>query len=163
MVRLTVRGEKPLPPVVVQRRDIIRVSDVSGPDDIVFSGRNSWADIAVGRLAWLTLSVLERSGERVLGRPTKVDDRVLALQHQAAVLMIPKEQIRQVSIIRPKPGSPEEEAPWLIQEASWAAILFPQTWECWLHIRFRMEVRLYDSSLDEDDSPVSCSNSYWRN
>jgi hypothetical protein len=67
---------------------------------------------------------------------------------------IPKHDISYVDYVRFKPVS--EAHRYFAQEAAWGSFLDPKAWQYLLRIDAVMSVRIYDSTLPEDNSPLGC-------
>ena len=71
-------------------------------------------------------------------------------------ISIPKTEVSRIDYIRDKPLSDKEEFYW--EELAMLRIFDPALYPRVFHLGDKMPVRLYESDVPEDNSPVHCSN-----
>jgi len=129
----------------------------------VFSGRSSWEDLLALTPFQskthpgftLQLSVFTNDGKfhsAILSQMTNRDITLVDAFGKETVF--PKTEISRVDYIRNKPLSETEEFHW--EELAVLRVFDPQLYPRLFHIRDKMPVRLYDSAMPEDNSPVEC-------
>lgn len=129
----------------------------------VYSGRSSWTDI----LAFmpfqakthpgfhLHLAVTTKDGRIHRDDLSQVTDRdITLLDTFGKEIVFPKTEISRVDYIREKPLNDTEEFHW--EELAMLRIFDPQLYPRLFHIGDTMLVRLYDTAIPEDNSPVEC-------
>jgi hypothetical protein len=82
-----------------------------------------------------------------------ISDTQLELDRTGGKLAIAKADVAQAFYLRYKPLNDSEK--YSAQEDFW---IDPRLWPYYLHLAPKVPVRLYDSSLVEDDTPVACQN-----
>ena len=117
------------------------------------SGRSSWSDVVqiVGRRFHPDIAVVTKSGEEHKGKLLAVSETGLTIGHAGKKTNINKSEISIVRYIRPKPLS--DFAEYSDDELAWMKVFDPQLWPRMLHLQ-SMSIRLYDSSLPQDDSTI---------
>lgn len=140
--------------IKLSRSEIVQVRDGfrPAPNDILYSGRNSWADVqsvstALGRRESIHIAL--KSGGSASGKPKTATGTVLVMGKAIA-----RVDVATVSYTRIKPIAAGPA--WFAQEAGFLAVFDPQQWPYILNIGVHMSVRLYSATLAEDDSPVVC-------
>jgi len=156
--------------ITLVRNNVLRVSvsqaarfashlraDVDRVDNVIYNDKSSWVDIKriaphenvrdVGE----TARVVKKDGQQYQGQLVRVSETELELERPAGRLTIAKADIAQVYYLRYKPLTDSEK--YSAQEDFW---LDPRLWPYYLHLSVKIPVRLYDSSLPEEDTPLKC-------
>jgi hypothetical protein len=134
------------------RVDIVRITDGRmAAHDTVFSAKSSWTDIKEanpqGRLEHLL--IILKSGNQYKSKRAKVSDKGITVEGQEQQTEIAKSQVERVFYVRLKPIS--DDAEYAIQEA----VPVPEIWFGGALLG-TIPVLLYDASLPEDNSPITC-------
>lgn len=152
VLRVSVSHAAPYLPSRVQA-DVTRVLDV------VFNDKSSWFDLKglapqekIGNLGQ-SVTIVKTDGTKYEGRVLATSDTQLELDQPGGKLTIAKSDIAQVYYLRYKPLTDSEK--YSAQEDFW---IDPRLWPYYLHLAPKIPVRLYDSSLPEDNTPVRCEN-----
>src|SRR5260221_13422873 len=125
---------------------------------VVFSARSSWLDILsiVGKYNHPQIMVFTKAGEKYQGKLLSASAKALTLESSGKTVDIGKDEVSTVSKISAMPLS--DSATYVDQEFAWMKIFDPQLWPSMLHESV-LSIRLYDTSLPEDSSPIVCANS----
>ena len=126
-------------------------ADVGRVYDAIYNDKSSWGDLK--SLAGQEVKVVKTGGEAYEGKLLIVFETQLELDRTGGTLELAKQDIAQVYHLRPKPLTDSEK--YSAQEDFW---IDPRLWPYYLHLAPKVPVRLYDSSLVEDDTPVACQN-----
>ena len=157
----------------VDRANVLRVSvsqaapnfpprvqaDVGRVYDVIYNDKSSWSDLkgVAGQekfgVPGQEVKVVKTDGTTYEGRLSTVSETQLELDRTGGKLEIAKGDVAQVYNLRPKPLTDSEK--YSAQEDFWVD---PRLWPYYLHLVPRLPVRLYDSSLPEDNGPVRCEN-----
>jgi len=147
----------------IPRPELLRITGtawVPGSFDpgVVFSARSSWLDILsiVGKYNHPHIMVFTKAGEKYQGKLLSASAKALTLESSGKTLDIGKDEVSTVSEISAIPLS--DSATYVDQEFAWMKIFDPQLWPSMLH-KSVLSIRLYDTSLPEDSSPIVCANS----
>jgi hypothetical protein len=143
--------------VVIQRVDLFRITKGAWAPGVIFTARSSWFDVAaiVGKHLHPTVAVITTSGQQHIGKLLDSSNDNLSIESAGKMLDISKDEISSVSFVRPKPLS--DSAAYADGELAWMKVFDPQLWPNLLHMRSAISVRLYDSSMPEDNSRVPCA------
>jgi len=134
-------------------------ADVGRVYDVIYNDKSSWSDLkGVAGLEKFGVSgqevkVVKTDGKTYEGRLWTVSETQLELDRTGRKLEIAKGDVAQVYSLRPKPLTDSEK--YSAQEDFW---IDPRLWPYYLHLVPRLSVRLYDSSLPEDNTLVRCEN-----
>ena len=132
-------------------------ADVSRVYDVIYNDKSSWSDLkgVAGQekfgVSGQEVKVVKTDGKTYEGRLSTISETQLELDGRSGKLEIAKADVAQVFNLRPKPLTDSEK--YSAQEDFWVD---PRLWPYYLHLVPRLPVRLYDSSLPEDDTPVRC-------
>ena len=157
----------------VDRANVLRVSvsqaapnfpprvqaDVGRVYDVIYNDKSSWSDLkgVAGQekfgVPGQEVKVVKTDGTTYEGRLSTVSETQLELDRTGGKLEIAKRDVARVYHLRPKPLTDTEK--YSAQEDFW---IDPRLWPYYLHLVPRLPVRLYDSSLPEDNTPVRCEN-----
>lgn len=145
----------------ILRQDLLRVTYGAWAPGILFSNRSSWADLTAldkvnGQSLHAKVLVHLKSGEVRQGKLVDVSEDELAVDSGHKVRHIHKSEISTVDFFRPKPLS--DSAAYADDELSWMKVFDPQLWPKLLGLRGALSVRVFDSSIPEDNSPIVCRN-----
>jgi hypothetical protein len=153
VVPYTQPGGPQASPRTLGRDEILRVGDGSGP--VFISRQSSWEEVCRVRV-WPGehLHIILKSGSTVTGRPVGCADSTITVRGTVRIATLAKTDVREVDYVRFKPVPPTVE--YIDQEAGWAALLFPQVWPYLFEAGVHISVRLYDSSMPEDNSQPAC-------
>jgi hypothetical protein len=143
------------PDIDIARTDLLRITSGEWAPGVVFSGRSSWSDVVriVGRRFHPDIAVVTKSGEEHKGKLLTASETGLTIGHAGKKTDINKSEVSIVSYTRTKPLSDFTE--YLDDELAWMKIFDPQLWPRMLHLH-SISIRLYDSSLSQDDSTIIC-------
>ena len=114
--------------------------------------RNSAGQEKIG-VSGQEVKVVKTHGKTYEGRLSTISETKRELDRTGGKLEIAKADLAQVYHLRPKPLNDSEK--YSAQEDFW---IDPRLWLYYLHLVPRLPVRLYDSSLPEDNTPVRCEN-----
>jgi hypothetical protein len=110
-----------------------------GPE-LFYDSRSSWVDVQGAKLyARESMLVTLKDGRVISGKPRKVDADTLSLEQAFSTKTISKQDVQ--SVIE-----------FVQEEAGFFQIFYPEFYERAFRTEGRVPVRLYDSSLPEDDS-----------
>jgi hypothetical protein len=141
----------------IVRSDVVYVGEGLSPHEILYSGRSSWYDVKeVKPGSWENLEIRLKSGKSMKGSVISASDSDLTIKQFGHAIKILKQDIAQVNYIRLKPVS--ETHRYLAQEAPGLEFLDPKWWQYLLRIGALQSVRIYDATIPEDNSPLSCNN-----
>ena len=126
-------------------------ADVGRVYDVIYNDKSSWSDLK--SLAGQEVKVVKTGGETYEGQLLLTSETQLELDRTGGTLEFAKEDIVQVYLLRPKPLTDSEK--YSAQEDFW---INPRLWPYYLKLVPRLPVRLYDSSLPDDNMPVRCEN-----
>jgi hypothetical protein len=161
--------------ITVEKSSLIRVRLGSGGQPVppssphmvlatVYSGRSSWADVIafapfqnkLGSNRFpVRMSVNTTGGKLHQGRLQRVTDSEITLADAfGKESTIAKTEVSRLAYIREKPLSDEQEYYWdeLVMFRIFDPLLYPRLF----HLGDKIRVRLYDSSVPEDNSPLEC-------
>jgi hypothetical protein len=148
-------GVPRLPMRILHRGEIVVVNDGGASWGIVFNNQSSWQGAcSIPGFSRVHLRIILKSGASATARPAGCTDSAIRLRGTRHIETFAKTDVQEVDLVRVKPGPPE--APRLIQEVDGSpliAIFVPSEWPLLEHI----SVRLYDSSIPEDNSPTACA------
>jgi hypothetical protein len=137
--------------VTVARLDTLQVKDGFQQFDILYSGRSSWLDVQYApshSREYLSLTL--KSGKSARGEPTGSTDSQFSIKRSNTVSEIAKADIALVDYIRIKPAPSN-------RVMEFPAELFDvRIWPYIFNIGVQMRVPLFNSTLLEDDSMLSC-------
>lgn len=140
--------------ITIERKNALRVTDGRHVFDVVYSAKSSWSDVeALPPKTKEQVRVLTKDGREYEGNLVSVSETEMTLMQTTGNTKLVKEDIAQVYYVRYKPLS--EGVEHSAQEMFFAD---PRFWPYFLNISAKISVRLYDSSVPEDDSPVQCKN-----
>lgn len=134
-------------------------ADVGRVYDVIYNDKSSWNDLkgVAGQekisASGQEVKVVKTDGKTYEGRLSKISETQLELDRTGGKLEIAKADVAEVYHLRPKPLTDSEK--YNAQEDFW---IDPRLWPYLLHLVPRLPVRLYDSSLPEDNTPVRCEN-----
>ena len=126
-------------------------ADVGRVYDAVYNDKSSWSDLK--RVAGEEVKVVKTDRETYEGRLLITFETQIELDRTGGKLEIAKDDVAQVYHLRPKPLTDDEK--YSAQEDFW---IDPRLWPYYLNLVPRLPVRLYDSSLPDDNTPVRCEN-----
>jgi hypothetical protein len=143
---------------IIPRSELLFVGQNLHEHDVVYDGRNCWSSLMDAKAAKPEgLRVLLKSGQELSGSELAASDEALSLKRLGKTTVIAKKDIVQVDYIRFKPLSDAHK--YTLQELAWAGVFDPKLWQYWLKLDAFMSVRIYDSRLPEDCTPLplTCS------
>jgi hypothetical protein len=129
----------------------------------VYSGRSSWADLVAFAPFQskdhpgfaLHLSVTGKDGKLHRGNLSSItEDDITLADPFGALAVFPKAEVSYVDYVREKPLNDTEEFHW--EELAMLRIFDVNLYPRLFHSGDTMSVRLFDSSIPVDDSPVQC-------
>ena len=139
-------------PVTIARSDIAQVSQGL---DLVYSSLSSWYDVIhVHVYPGETLVVVTQSGKTIKGTPTNTTADSITLRHGFTTTVYKKEDIARIDWLRKRPATDNFE--FVLEEAPWAIIFYPEFYSRVTGLEGRIPVRLYDSSKPETKLPPHC-------
>ena len=134
-------------------------ADVGRVYDVIYNDKSSWSDLKgvaghenIGA-SGQEVKVVKTDGKTYEGRLSRISETQLELDRTSGKLEIAKADVAEVYHLRPKPLTDSEK--YSAQEDFW---IDPRLWPYYLHLVPRLPVRLYDSSLQEDNTAVRCKN-----
>jgi len=126
-------------------------ADVGRVYDVIYNDKSSWSDLK--GLAGQQVKVVKTSGETYEGHLLITSETHIELDRTGGKLEFAKVDIAQVFHLRPKPLTDSEK--YSAQEDFW---MDPRLWPYYFNLVPRLDVRFYDSSLPDDNTPVRCEN-----
>jgi len=121
----------------------------------VYSGRSSWSDLMAMEAFQVLLYVNTTSGKSNRGRLQKATGSSVTLADAfGKEVSLAKPEIARADFVQAKPLNDNQEFYW--EELAAARIFDPALYPRLLHLGDKMQVRLYDSALPEDNSPIQC-------
>jgi hypothetical protein len=121
-----------------------------GPE-LFYDSRSSWVDVQGAKLyARESMLVTLKDGKVISGKPRKVDADTLSLEQAFSTKTISKQDVQSVITLKLRPATASFE--FVQEEAGFFQIFYPEFYERVFRTEGRVPVRLYDSSLPEDDS-----------
>jgi hypothetical protein len=152
VLRVSVSRAAPYLPPRVQ-------ADIGRVYDVIYNDKSSWSDLkgVTGQekfgVSGQDVKVVKTDGKTYEGRLSTISETQLELDRTDGKLEIEKGDVAQVYYLRPKPLTDSEK--YSAQEDFW---IDPRLWPYYLHLVPSLPVRLYDSSLPEDNTPARCEN-----
>lgn len=134
-------------------------ADVGRVYDVIYNDKSSWSDLkgVTGQekfgVSGQEVKVVKTDGKTDEGRLSTISKTQLELDRTGGKLEIAKGDVAQVYYLHPKPLTDSEK-----YSAQEDFRIDPRLWPYYLHLVPRLPVRLYDSSLPEDNTPVKCEN-----
>jgi hypothetical protein len=132
----------------LNRTDVLRIGESAGADNLVYSGRSSWSDLASIRLRrGERLQIRLKDGRQYTPASVAISDSQISFHGRTL------EKIRVAAVIyqRVKPlSSTDQRAGEEMPAAD------PALWPNLLDLAARIQVLVYDASQPEDNSPVTC-------
>jgi hypothetical protein len=149
-------GTSPAPQRTIHRDEIAMVSDGVASWQVIFNNRSSWlGTCSIPGFSNVHLRVTLRSGVSATGRPAGCIDSAIRIREISRIGTFAKKDVREVDLIRMKPGPPK--TPQFIRKVDGSplvAAFYPSEWPSLLE---RISVRLYDSPTLEDSSSPACA------
>jgi hypothetical protein len=136
--------------ITMERRNVVRVTDWNGTNNVIYSAKSSWSDVEAIQ-AKASAKVLTKNGRAYEGKIVSASDTGMTLLHPVGNTNLAKEDIAQVYYVRSKPMSEGAE-----HSAQELFVVDPRLWPYFLNISPKISVRLYDSSMPEENAPVQC-------
>lgn len=119
--------------------------------DLFFDARSSWLDVKSARLyARESMLVTLTNGTLIHGKPKAVSANTLTIQQAWSAKTIRKEDIGNIVVLKLRPATASFE--FVQEEAGFFQIFYPEFYQRAFRSEGRVPVRLYDSSIPEDDS-----------
>lgn len=138
---------------MIPRGDLLFVGQKLDEHDVVYDGRNCWSSVMDAKAAKPEgLRLLLKSGQELSGSEVAATDGTVSLKRVGKTTVIAKGDVVEADYIRFKPLSDAHQ--YAIQELAWGAIFDPKLWQYWLKLDALMSVRIYDSRLTEDCTPL---------
>lgn len=136
----------------IMRESLLQVRQGDG---LIYSARSSWSDVAKAHVyPREALMVTTLTGVHVKGKPIAVKSDSITLKHGFATTTIPKAKISVVDYFRVKPET--DNFDFVLEEAPWAIIFYPEFYSRTAGLEGRIPVRLYDASKPEDNRTLDC-------
>jgi hypothetical protein len=144
------------PSITIPREGLLQISQGNA---LLFTARSSWADVSAATLYPREALVLNlKSGKRVKGKPVKTDSDAITLKHGIHTTLYPKSDVATIDYLRVKPATDGFMS--ILGEAPWILLLDPEFYYRATGLPGRIQVRLFDATKPEDDTPVECKS--WR-
>ncbi len=139
--------------VTFPRADVLRVTAGLAT---YYSGRSSWSDVIVLRVAGRArLKIVTRVGKTYNVKPPySVSDEGMTLHASGKLMAIPKGEIARIYYVVARPLTDFGE--YAIGELGPMIVFDPDWYVYSLHLERYVSVLLYDASGLEDDSPAEC-------
>ena len=132
----------------------------------VYSARSSWSDVSqlgaavksnkpgtYPHIRFLAI-VTDKTGKKHQGLVEDVTADSISLKEQGRQVVLQKVDVASVAMVREKPLSDRAEYCW--DEAIGFEWLCPEVYPRMFHLGNTLEVKLYDASSTEDNSPITC-------
>ena len=140
------------PPVTLQSGSLLQVRQGNA---LLYTARSSWADVS-GVVVYprekFVLTLM--SGKQVKGKPVKTNSDSIALKHGLRTTIYPKAEVATIDYLRVKP--PTDSFMYVLGEAPWILLFDPEFYYRSAGFAGKLQVRLYDATKPEDDTPVEC-------
>jgi len=147
---------QPLDKPPMHKDDLLQVSQGNA---LLCSARSSWADVAATPIYPHEALVLGlKSVKHVKGKPVKTTSDSITLKHGLSTTLYPKSEIVTVDYVRVKPAT--DAFMTILGEAPWFLLLDPEFYYRATGLPGRIQIRLYDATKPEEDTPVACTG--WR-
>jgi hypothetical protein len=147
----------------IDRGNVFRVSIGGWPFQLIFSGRSSWSDV-IGLIPPLRASkwhpkvvVRAKSGVEQSGYLLEASQDKISIKTSGQAHDIAKQEVSTVTYVRPKPAS--DSAQYANEELVFFKIFDPEVWPVLFHTQGSLSVRVYDATLSEDNSRITCNES----
>jgi hypothetical protein len=128
--------------------DVVQIAQGS---ELFYDSRSSWRDVQSAKLyAREAMIVTLTNGEVLNGKPQKVDVDSLTMKLPFSTKIIQKRDIRSIVTLKLRPATASFE--FVQEEAGFFQIFYPEFYQRAFRTEGRVPVKLYDSSLAEDDS-----------
>lgn len=138
--------------ITIDRRKLVRVEGYGV--GVIYSGRSSWADVkAIRHDLDERARVLTKDGRKYQGK-AQTSDTDITIERSGKTTTVLKNNIAQVYFLTDRPASDSLDG--VAEEEPGLAWLDPELWLYMAQKSNPITVRLYDSSLPEDNSPVNC-------
>ncbi len=142
------------PPITLPKDDVLQVSQGNA---LLYSARSSWADVSAAPVYPREAFVLVlKSGKHVKGKPTKTMPDSITLKHAFSTTLYRKSEIATVDYLRVKPATDAFMTD--LGEAPWLLLLDPEFYYRATGLPGKIQIRLYDATKPEDDTPVACKS-----
>jgi hypothetical protein len=136
----------------IERRKLLRVEGYGV--GVIYSGRSSWADVkAIRHDLDERARLLTKDGKKYHGK-AQASDTDVTIEQSGKTTTVLKSNIAQVYFLTDRPASDSLDG--VAQEEPGLAWLDPELWLYMAQKSNPIAVRLYDSSLPEDNAPVNC-------
>jgi hypothetical protein len=141
-------------PITLQWDQLLEVSQ---GDALLFTARSSWARVEHTNLyPREALIVVTKKGKQVKGHPLKMTDQSITMRHGLNTTVFTKSDVAIVDYLRDKPAT--DNFLFVLEEAPWALIFYPELYSRMVGLEGRLPVRLYDASKPEDDNVSDLRN-----
>jgi hypothetical protein len=138
--------------ITIERRRLVRVEGYGV--GVIYSGRSSWADAkAIRHDLDGRARVFTKDGKKYEGKTQALDTEII-IERSGKTTTLLKSNIAQLYFLTDRPASDSLDS--VAQEDPGLAWLDPELWLYMAQKSNPIAVRLYDSSLPEDNSPVNC-------
>lgn len=143
-------------PITMQKTDLLQVGERGGSHNAVYSGRSSWTDVISAEPGHAeSLLIATKGGTKFNGKPISITDTAAVLKTLTGTETLTKQDISTVDYVRQKPLTDGEEQ--LAQEAPILLFFSPMSYVRAAGASVKLKVRLYDASLPENNSALTCS------
>jgi len=136
------------PDTLVPIVDILQFGQ--GPE-LFYDSRSSWADVQGAKsYARESMLVTLNDGKVISGKAHTIDADALTIDQAFSTKTLRKQDIRSIVTLKLRPATASFE--FVQEEAGFFQIFYPEFYQRSFRSEGRVPVRLYDSSLPEDDS-----------
>jgi hypothetical protein len=139
--------------IQLRRTNVLRVSEEPKGEAVVFSGISSWVEVKALHTKAKVRIVTNKGDQHIGTLVTANDDSISILQSEKATEFAKNSLVR-LYIIREKPLS--DSAEFASHEMLWP-LFVPELWPYILKAAPTISVRIYDSSIPEQDTPIRCA------
>ena len=148
---LTINPEN-APRITIERSRLLRVEGYGV--GVVYSGRSSWSDVKMVRPTFERMRVISGDGRKHEGAGKASDDEV-TIEINRRSESFRKDEIARVYVLADRPASDVLDE--MVLETPYIAVFDPELWVYMMQKKMPLAVRLYDSSLPEDNLPLECT------
>ncbi len=136
------------PSIKIPKTDLVQMGQ---GHELFYSARSSWSDVETEKIYAREALILKlKNGKLVRGKPKTIASDTIELQQALTTKVFQKDQIQTVLAWKIKPPTASFE--FVLEEEGFFTIFYPEFYKRIFGLEGHVPVRLYESSLTQDDS-----------